>query len=61
MKPSRHPQNISKTAWYYENPRSISVLVEARDANGHHLKTTEVRIPWSRLLKTAKRCGIITP
>jgi hypothetical protein len=57
-KPSLDPQKLSvQHAWYYEEERAIVVVVEARDKAGNYLGvTTQVRIPWSQLLHSARRC-----
>lgn len=51
---SLKPQNISDTAWYYEEGRSVAMVVEHRDANGALIGGTplQFRIPW-RMLETS--------
>lgn len=53
MKPSNEAQVIRKdTCWYYEDRRGIDVR---KWENGH---ITTARIPWGRLMKSARRCGV---
>lgn len=50
--PSLNPQNMRDgKSWYYETRGGIQVY--AHSAHG----TTVTRIPWSRLMKSAERCG----
>jgi hypothetical protein len=56
MSLSRAPQKISKTAWYYENAKSIDVVVECRAGDKYH-RTIVVRIPAKKLAATLKRMG----
>lgn len=52
-KPSLHPQTMRDgQAWYYEYRGGIDVIV-TRDGS----PTTSTHIPWSRLMKSAARCG----
>jgi hypothetical protein len=53
--PSRRPKKINGTAWWYENLRGIEVVQEY--SNGVQIRTITTRIPWTGLLKAAKRCG----
>jgi len=55
MPPSLSPQKISKTAWYYENKRSLLVLVECYDKTGTYHQTIQFRIPLSMLKRSLKR------
>lgn len=56
-RPSLKPKKIHEFAWWYEDKRGITVVQEARRPDGAHLSTEQCRIPWSRLLEAAKRCG----
>jgi hypothetical protein len=52
MKPSNRPQVIAKNrTWYYEDKRGIDVV---KWENG---RVVHLRIPWNRLMASAKRCG----
>jgi len=55
--PSLKPKKIHEFAWWYEDERGIIVVQEARRPDGTHLSTEQARIPWSKLMKAAKRCG----
>lgn len=54
-KPSRDPQHISNTAWYYEAPSSIVVVVEHRTAGGQWVATTQTRIFAAQLRRSLAR------
>ena len=49
------PQTISDTVWFYENPRSLTFVVECRNPDYHG--TTQFRVSSSRLLKSLERIG----
>lgn len=49
--PSHHPQNISKQIWYYEYRGKLEIIFNPKTGDFHHLK-----IPWKRLIESAKRC-----
>jgi len=55
MPASENPQNLSKTAWYYEYPKYIIVVAELRDASGAYLGTAETKIPVDRLKASINR------
>lgn len=60
-KPSLSPQKIrgNENAWYYEDATGITVVSEARDANGKYLGVTmQTRLLWKQIMKSASRCGI---
>ena len=46
----RRPVQVTKTSWFYENPRSIELIVECR-TNGFYHRTQSIRIP-KRLLES---------
>jgi hypothetical protein len=51
-RPSRNAQNIAKNSvWYYEDESGIDVFAW-KNGQCHN-----VRIPWRRLMISAKRCG----
>ena len=52
---SNEPQTISKTAWYYEEPKGIEVIHEIRDADSKFIKCEHIRIPYRLLRKTLAR------
>lgn len=53
---SHNPQSVSKKTWYYEEPRGILVVHEARDEKtGAWIQTDQFKIPWWRLRKSLKR------
>jgi hypothetical protein len=56
-KPSLEAQKVSEVAWYYEYANRIEVVVEVRGTDGQCVAETQiVRIPWSKLLSSLKRC-----
>jgi hypothetical protein len=58
-KPSNDSQRLTENAWYYEYRGRIDVVVWVTEPRtGFHTATT-VRIPWSKLLRSAARCGKI--
>jgi len=53
---NRNPVTISRIAWYYENPRSIDVIVECRDEKSdEYHRTLQIRIPASKLERSLTR------
>ena len=50
VRPSRNPQKISPTVWYYETRRGIEVYCD--DVR----RISTARIPWGRILKSLARC-----
>ena len=50
VRPSRNPQKISPTVWYYETRRGIEVYTD--DVR----RVSTARIPWGRILKSLARC-----
>lgn len=57
IRPSLKSKKIHESAWWYEDERGIEVVQEYRRPDGTYLSTGSARIPWSKLLKAAKRCG----
>lgn len=54
INPSDKPQKINgKDSYYYESNEGIDVCMWKKGM------FYEVRIPWNKLLKSAKRCGKI--
>ena len=59
--PRLKPKQIRKRdgcygdAWWYEDPKGIEVLHQVVDDNGKHLRTEMMVIPWSAVLRAAKR------
>lgn len=53
MSASLKSKKIDARSWWYEDKRGIEVIVE------RHASTTGKRIPWSSILKAAKRCGVL--
>jgi hypothetical protein len=53
---SNEAQNLSETAWYYEEETSIDLIVECKDADKFH-RAIHVKIPYRKLLATLKRAG----
>lgn len=51
-KPSRSPKTIDADSWWYEDERGIRVVCAVG-------RPYTMRIPWSKILKAAKRCGRI--
>ncbi len=56
-RPSREPQHVSETVWFYEDRASLIFVVEHHAANGNHLATTQFRVLSSRLIKSLRRMG----
>lgn len=52
--PSREPQNISGTAWYYEGRRYFDFVHEIWE-NGQRIKTVQFRVLASQLRKSLDR------
>jgi hypothetical protein len=64
ISPSLSPQSLPKRsvgpgaqAWYYESRRGIEVIYQQRDSRGVLMSGAVVRISWSKLIKSAARCG----
>ena len=62
--PSLSPQSIPKggvgqgaEAWYYESRRGVEIIQQQRDSRGTLMHGPVIRIPWSKLMKSAARCG----
>lgn len=55
--PSLNPQSINDDNWYYENKGSIDIIHQVRDNKNKLIRTDEVRIPFSKLITTLRRCG----
>ncbi len=51
VKPSLHPQNITKTTWYYEHKNCIEIIHYPGEST-----PSTIRIPWWRLIRSLKRC-----
>lgn len=57
-KPSLEPQAVKKDrAWYYETRRGIELVTQKRDPDGAFVSGAITLITWTRLIKSAKRCG----
>lgn len=57
--PSLNPQNLGEYDWYYENPKSLVLVHETRDKQGNYIQTDQIKIRYSKLLKSMRRCGYI--
>ena len=55
MAASRMPQDISRTAWYYEYRTHLLLVHEVKNADGSHLKTDSIKIPWRMIEISLKR------
>ncbi len=55
MAVSRMPQDITKTDWYYEYPSHLLLVHEVKNADGSHLKTDSIKIPWRMIEVSRKR------
>lgn len=59
-KPSLNPQRLpdvgDRASWYYESRRYLTLYAEGVDGGGGKFLTT-TRIPWSRIMESASRCG----
>lgn len=49
---SRKPDAMGNESWYYEHPSCIDLYAKREDE-----AAVRVRIPWSRLMRSAWRCG----
>lgn len=54
-KPSRAPQRVSDVVWYYENPRSLTFIVEHRSGLGNYIGTIQFKVPHTVLRKSLRR------
>lgn len=52
---SLEPQEISDTAWYYEENGGLLIKYEVRDENGCWISTDQFRIPWSMIDESLTR------
>jgi len=52
---SPHAVRGMPEAWWYEEPKGITVVVEFRDNAGDHLGTKQVPIPWYMLRNALAR------
>jgi len=50
-----YPVALNPHAWYYENPRSLTVVVEAQAHDGHVIATTQVKILARKLEASLRR------
>lgn len=55
---SPYPQNVSKTVWYYESPKSLEFIVECRTEGNYH-QTLRFRVQSRKLIASLKRQGLI--
>lgn len=53
--PSRDPQVISKTDWYYEGRKFFIFIHEVRDEHGNHIRTDQFQVPLALLRKSVER------
>lgn len=53
--PSRAPQNVSTTVWYYESKGSLLFVVESRSGLGTYERTIQFRVPASKLRRSLAR------
>ena len=49
------PIKLSRTAWYYEEPRGITVVQEARTSDDEHIQTVTSTITWRKLAASLRR------
>ena len=54
--PSLAPQSLGDSDWFYEGDYKIILVHEVKDISGNYLKTDQVKIPWKKLIASAKRC-----
>ena len=57
--PSNSSTRLSDDSWYYEYRGRIDVVVWVTEPLTQRRTATTVRIPWSKLLRSAERCGKI--
>jgi len=59
---SLEPQNISNMAWYYEEPKSLCVIVECRNSEGKTVSQThQVDIPIRMIRESLSRYPALKP
>ncbi len=51
---SPEPRMISKSEWYYEEPRGLHMVVESHDENGSPVGLIHFRIMWKTLEQSMK-------
>lgn len=54
--PSREPQFVTPTVWYYEERSALLFCVECRDECGYH-KTIQFKVPVKMLRPSLDRIG----
>jgi hypothetical protein len=52
---SLKPINIDKSSWFYDQPRGILVVHEARNKVGDYLQTDQFTISWAKIRAALKR------
>ncbi len=55
MTRSREPQDIDEENWYYEYPSHLLLVHEVRKADGTHIRTDSVKIPWRKIDVSIRR------
>lgn len=56
-RPSNEAQEVDKSTWYYEAKAYILVMRQVRDKSGAVIKTDKIKLPWRKLIISARRCG----
>jgi len=49
------PHQIDEFAWWYEEPKGISILIEVRKPNGEHLSTEQRTLAWRSVEAALRR------
>lgn len=64
--PSRKPTSVRRTSfdskelvdvWFYESKRGVEIFHRRRNAGREVVFGPTIRIPWSQLRRSAKRCA----
>lgn len=58
-RPSREAQDVDASTWYYEAKGHILVVRQVRDKEGAIIATDQIKLPWRKLITSARRCGQI--
>ncbi len=58
--PSRDPQRIDDSTWYYEGRSGLTIVHEHRK-DGVYIGTDQFKVSWSKLMASARRCGKASP
>lgn len=57
QKPSNEPQHVDGDTWFYEAKSHVLVVRQVRDKAGAQIQTDQIKLPWRKLMASARRCG----